>query len=77
VPVLLRAESASHHEAIDVLERARAAVQKHKVDQTFALATIGGDLAVEAAPEKGSGTTRSMNFAPLFRSRWLVALESS
>ena len=45
---LLRAENASHDEAIDVLERARTSIRKHKV-LTFALATIGADLAIDAA----------------------------
>jgi adenylate cyclase len=46
--VLLRAENASHDEAIDVLERARTGIQKHKV-MVLALATIGADLALDAA----------------------------
>jgi adenylate cyclase len=46
--VLLRAENTSHHEAIDVLERVRASIQKHKV-MAFHLATIGADLAMDAA----------------------------
>ena len=47
---LLRAKNASHQEAIDVLKRARAIIQKHKV-LTFALATIGADLAIDGAPK--------------------------
>ena len=46
--VLLRAENASHDEAIDVLERAQTSIQKHNV-LTLALATIGADLAIDAA----------------------------
>jgi adenylate cyclase len=46
--VLLRAKNASHDEAIDVLDRAQANIQKHEVF-TIALATIGADLAVDAA----------------------------
>jgi adenylate cyclase len=46
--VLLRAESASHDEAIDVLERARASIRKHKM-LIPGLATIGADLAIDAA----------------------------
>ena len=49
--VLLRADNALHDEAIDVLERAHANIQKHKVF-TLALATIGADLAIDAA-QKG------------------------
>jgi adenylate cyclase len=45
---LLRAEKPLHDEAIDVLERARATIQKHRVF-TFALAIIGADLAIDAA----------------------------
>ena len=46
--VLLRAKNASHDEAIDVLDRAQANIQKHEVF-SIALATIGADLAVDAA----------------------------
>jgi adenylate cyclase len=46
--VLLRAESAPHDEAIDVLERARASIRKHKM-LIHGLATIGADLAIDAA----------------------------
>jgi adenylate cyclase len=46
--VLLRAKYASHDEAIDVLNRAHANIQKHKVF-TLTLATIDADLAVDAA----------------------------
>jgi adenylate cyclase len=46
--VLLRAENASHDEAIDVLERVRASIQKHKV-MAFPLASIRADLAMHAA----------------------------
>ena len=45
---LLRAENGSHDEAIDVLERARASILKHRV-LSVALATIGADLAIDAA----------------------------
>ena len=50
---LLRAGEASRDEAIDVLERARATIQKHKVF-TLALAIISADLAIDAA-RKGQG----------------------
>jgi adenylate cyclase len=46
--VLLRTENASHDKAIDLLERARTGIQKHKV-MTVVLATIGADLATHAA----------------------------
>jgi adenylate cyclase len=46
--VLLRAENASHDEAIGLLERAHAMIQKHKVF-VIALATVGADLATDAA----------------------------
>jgi adenylate cyclase len=46
--VLLRADNASHDEAIDVLERVRASIQKHKV-MAFPLASIRADLAMHAA----------------------------
>jgi adenylate cyclase len=45
---LLRSEKALHDEAIRVLERARTSIQKHRVF-TLALATIGVDLAIDAA----------------------------
>ena len=45
---LLRAKNASHDEAIDVLERARTSILKHRV-WTLALTTIGPDLAIDAA----------------------------
>ena len=45
---LLRADNPSHDEAIDMLERAQASIQKHKIFR-FALATIGADLAIDAA----------------------------
>jgi adenylate cyclase len=45
---LLRADKALHDEAIDMLEGARASIQKHKVF-TLALAIIGADLAIDAA----------------------------
>lgn len=44
---LLYADKASHDEAIDVLERARANILKHRVF-ILALATINVDLAIEA-----------------------------
>ncbi len=46
--VLLRSQKALRNEAIDVLEHARAGIRRHKV-AAFALATIGSDLAVDAA----------------------------
>jgi adenylate cyclase len=46
--VLLRVEAALRDEAIEVLERARAGIRTHRV-ATFALATIGADLAIDAA----------------------------
>ena len=45
---LLYADKASHDEAIDVLERARANILKHRVF-ILALATIGADLAIDTA----------------------------
>jgi adenylate cyclase len=45
---LLHADNAFHDEAIDLLKRARASIQEHRVF-TFALATIGADLAVDTA----------------------------
>lgn len=47
--VLLRAGHNSHREAIAVLERAREGAQKHLINQGFTIATVGADLAVEAA----------------------------
>ena len=64
--VLLRAKNASHDEAIDVLHRAHANIQKHKV-LTLALATIGADLAIDAARTRPNGTKRSMSFVPRLR----------
>jgi adenylate cyclase len=46
--VLLRARNASRAEAIDVLERARASIEKHNV-QTNLMTAIGADLAIDAA----------------------------
>ncbi|MFZ1178210.1 MAG: adenylyl cyclase, partial [Mycobacterium sp.] len=46
--VLLRAENASHDEAIDLLERARTMVLKHKLN-VIGLTTVGADLAIDAA----------------------------
>ncbi len=46
--VLLRADNSSRHEAIEVLEGAQAIIQKHNIF-TFALGTIGADLALDAA----------------------------
>jgi adenylate cyclase len=46
--VLLRADNASRGEAIDVLERARASIEKHKV-LTNEMTAIGADLAIDAA----------------------------
>ena len=45
---LLRAQNASHDDAIDVLQSAQTNSQKHKVI-AFARATIDADLAVDAA----------------------------
>jgi adenylate cyclase len=45
---LLRAEETSYDDAIAMLRHARASIQKHRVF-TFALATIGADLAIDAA----------------------------
>jgi adenylate cyclase len=45
---LLRSENASHDDAIDVLERARTSIRKHRV-WILALATLGPDLAIDAA----------------------------
>jgi adenylate cyclase len=46
--VLLRAHNASRDEAIDLLQRARASIEKHKV-QTNVMTVIGADLAIDAA----------------------------
>jgi adenylate cyclase len=46
--VLLRASNASQDKAVDLLHRARASIQKHKV-QTNVMTTIGADLAIDAA----------------------------
>jgi adenylate cyclase len=46
--VLLRAENASHDEAINVLDRARVNIQKYKVFSLW-LAITGADLAIDAA----------------------------
>jgi adenylate cyclase len=46
--VLLRASNASRNDAIDVLERARASIEKHEV-QTNTMTAIGADLAIAAA----------------------------
>jgi adenylate cyclase len=46
---LLRADNASHDEAIEVLERARASIMKHKVMSTNLMPAIGADLAINAA----------------------------
>ena len=48
--VLLRAENGYHDEAIDVLKRAHTNIHKHSL-LTFALPTIGADLAIDAARE--------------------------
>ncbi len=45
---LLRSADASHDEAIEVLEHARASIEKHKV-QTNVMTAIGADLAIDAA----------------------------
>jgi adenylate cyclase len=46
--VLLRADVASRDEAIEVLERARASIEKHKV-MNNTMTAIGADLALDAA----------------------------
>jgi len=46
--VLLRAHTDSRDEAVDVLERARAGIEKHKV-MNNTMASIGADLAIAAA----------------------------
>jgi adenylate cyclase len=46
--VLLRARNTSRDEAIDLLQRARASIDKHKV-QTNVMTAIGADLALDAA----------------------------
>jgi adenylate cyclase len=46
---LLRADDASRDEAIEVLERARASIVKHKVMATNLMPAIGADLASDAA----------------------------
>ncbi len=46
--VLLRAHTDSRDEAVDVLERARAGIEKHKV-MNNTMAAIGADLAIAAA----------------------------
>jgi adenylate cyclase len=46
--VLLRADNASRDDAIDVLERARASIEKHRV-LTNQLTPIGAELAIDAA----------------------------
>ena len=72
---LLRADKASHDEAIDVLERAQANIQKHRVF-ILALATIGADLAIDAA-HRGQRDEQSMNFVPRSRCTRVAAVESS
>jgi adenylate cyclase len=49
--VLLRARNASRDEAIGLLQRARASIEKHRV-QTNVMTAIGADLAIDAA-QKG------------------------
>ena len=46
--VMLRSKDASYYEAIDVLDRARTAIQKHNLF-TAALAAVIADLAIDAA----------------------------
>jgi adenylate cyclase len=46
--VLLRSDDASREEAIEVLERARASIEKHRV-QTNLMTVIGADLGIDAA----------------------------
>jgi adenylate cyclase len=46
--VLLRADDASREEAIEMLERARGSIAKHKI-QTHLMTAIGADLAIDAA----------------------------
>jgi adenylate cyclase len=45
---MLRSKDASYYEAIDVLDRARTAIQKHNLF-TAALAAVIADLAIDAA----------------------------
>jgi adenylate cyclase len=46
--VLLRARNTSREEAIDLLQRARASIEKHEV-QTNLMTAIGADLGIDAA----------------------------
>ena len=48
------AEEALRDEAIEVLERARAGIHRHKV-AILALATIGADLATDAVRQREKG----------------------
>jgi adenylate cyclase len=46
---LLRADDATRDEAIEVLERARNSIMRHKVMATNLMPAIGADLAIDAA----------------------------
>ncbi len=46
--VLLRAENSSHDEGIDLLERARALIEEHKLNH-IGMMSIAADLAIDAA----------------------------
>ncbi len=71
--VLLRAEHVIATEAIEVLERAQTTIQRHRV-MAIALATIGADLAIDAA-RRGRRDEASMTFVPRFRCTWVTAFE--
>jgi adenylate cyclase len=62
---LLRAEEASRDEAIDVLRRARASIEKHGVMVTNLMPAIGADLAIDAA-RKGRGDDAIDDLRALF-----------
>ena len=73
--VLLRAENGYHDEAIDVLKRAHTSILKHNL-LTLALASIGADLAIDAA-RNGQRDEAIDELVPRFRSKWLEVVESS
>jgi adenylate cyclase len=62
--VLLRAQPASRGEAIDLLERARASIEKHKV-MNNTMTAIGADLAMDAA-RRGRGDEAIDDLRDLF-----------
>jgi adenylate cyclase len=62
--VSLRAESMSHDEAIDLLERARALIEEHKL-HIIALISIAADLAIDTA-RKGRIDEAIDNLRPTF-----------